>query len=150
MQCTPTTDYELIHTILTTPSLFEITHGQSIHANEFVVDTKEDYLLFHDDKEVFGCVQIRAVSKVLLEVHIAILPCHWGSDIGQKAAEAGHEWAVNEGFYTVMTTVPANCIHMLKFLKKIDYQPCGLIKNGVIYNKHLVSLILFEHDLKVI
>ena len=147
MQISLTHDYGLIKEIVTTPRLFELTYGQACNKEDVDISDKNDYLVLSTDKEIVGCFSIREVTNILLEAHIAILPHLWGTEISQDAVNTGHAWAKDKGYKAVMTSVPANCVHMLKWLTRMDYKPCGTIKNGIVYNKHLVSLILFEYTL---
>lgn len=143
-----TEDLQLVHDIITTPKLFELTYGQTQTREEFEVDNRFSYLIIKEDGgEVVGCLPIRIISQVCLETHLHILPKYWGTGIQQEIADAGHKWARDNKFTCILGMAPANAVHILKWYAKIQYQPAGIIKNAVIYNGFLVSMILFSFDL---
>lgn len=142
-----TKDYELVKEVITSPKIFAFTYGQSLQVQNFEVDKTYRYLVIKKEEETVAILPIREVTKKLLETHIYMNTDYLGSDIYKNIKEVGHEWALNQGYLVITSSCPSNAIHSIKFFNKLNYIPCGLIKNAVIYNGHLVSLILFNYDL---
>lgn len=142
------TDYESIKSIITNPILWRLTEGQdkTNRVNEFTVDKDWVYFLLQDGEELVGCFQTKKINNQILEVHIFILPKYWGKGQAQEAVDLGHKWAKENGYLKTFTKVPANCIHVIKFLQQIDYKVCGMIEKGAMYNGYLVSLFLYNFE----
>ena len=148
MRCELSEDLDLIKSIITNPLLFRLTAGKSENSQGFKVDKSWKYLIFRlDDNTPVACVQIKELTKIVLEVHIFVLPKFWGNQISLEVVTAGHEWIKSQGYRKTFTRVPANCVHILKFLNQINYKVCGMIENGIVHNNFLVTLFFYEHEL---
>ena len=145
---TETNNVPILSNIITNPVLWRLTYGQGQHLEKFKPDLSFKYLLLENEVEPVGCILVKEITKVLIEVHMCILPKYWGDKESQEAVKIGHKWAIEKGYKTVFTYVPQNCVHMLKFMNRIMYTPCGMIKKGIIYNKILVPLIMYQYDLE--
>lgn len=144
----PTKDYELVREILTHPALFKLTYGQGIKIEDYKVDETLDYVVAFWDHEPVGLWTLKPVTNLVIDGHIGMVPKYWGTEVVQKAMDAGYQYLRNNTEYTkIMTSVPSNCLHVLKFMEEYKYKACGIIKEGVIYNQQLVDLLLFETDL---
>jgi hypothetical protein len=141
------TDMELVRSIITTPKLYEAVSGKEIPVAEFKVDLEYQYLIFKQDDKVLGCLQIKPLTKLVLDVHIFILPENWGTGIVKEIAHEGHKYIKELGYTKTFTRVPSNCMHVLHCLQKIGYTSCGMIEKGIVFNKTLVTLFLFEREL---
>ena len=144
-----TKDIELIKSILTNPVLWRLTMGQSDDESieNFEPDMTYQYLTINDQYfDPIGLFMVKELTKTVLEVHIFILPKYWGTDVSIKAAKTGHMWAKKEGYLKTFTRVPANCTHVLKYLEQINYHCCGQITKGIVHNKLLASLFLYDYE----
>ena len=150
MIITPTTDHNIIKSIVTNPPLFKLINGQdpSCTRENYEVDTKLDYLVAESHSTYFGLISMRTITSMVVETHIRIIPYYWKTGTSIEVALHGLKWlAANTAYRKTTTTVPGNCHHVLKFLKLIDFKPCGIINDGIIYNNELTSLIFFEKEL---
>ncbi len=146
--CHKTTDKELIKEIMTHPALFRLTYGQGIKAEDYEVDETLEYIVAFWHHEPVGLWSLHPVTALVVDAHIAMIPKYWGTEVIQKAMEAGYKYLKTETDYTkIFTSVPSNCFHMIKFCTRYNYKACGFIKDGIIYNNKLVDLLLFETDL---
>ncbi len=141
-----TTDYELIKTIVTNPDLLRLSEGFDADSKTITIDNSWIYLLIKDDDNLVGCFRLKEMTKAMIEGHIHILPTYWGNELTKEAVVLGHKWIKEQGYLKVFTFVPANCIHVLKFLHKLDYKICGSIKNAIVYRNILVTLFLYEFE----
>ena len=143
-----TKDKVLITDIMTHPALFRLTYGQGIKVKDYTVDESLEYIVAFWDHEPVGLWTLHPITNLVVDAHIAMIPKYWGTEVIQKAMEAGYKYLKEETEYTkIFTSVPSNCLHMIKFVTKWKYKACGIIKDGVIYNNQLVDLLLFETDI---
>lgn len=134
---------DAIRDIIRNPTLFNCTYGQDPD-DTLDLEGKEFLLVKMDDVNI-GCFEIQEWTHKTLEAHIFVLPHYWKNSL--EVVKAGEQWA-REHKYTVITTkIPANCIHMLKFITRIDYKAAGLLHKAIVYNNQLVDLLLFEKQL---
>lgn len=144
----PTKDKDLIKEIMTHPALFRLTYGQGIKIEDYKVDESFEYVVAFWDHEPVGLWTLHPVTNLVVDAHIAMVPKYWGTEVIKKAMDAGYEYLrKNTKYTTIFTSVPNNCYHMLKFMTKYNYKACGIIKEGIIYNKKLVDLLLFTANL---
>ncbi len=141
-----TQEVDVIKSIMTNPILFRLTNGKSANINDFQLDETFQYLVCKKEEEIVGLLQVKALTKVVLEVHIFLLPKYWGKKVSYEVADAGHKWVKEQGYLKTFNRVPANCIHVLKFLQEINYKVCGMIEKGIIHNNCLVTLFLYEFE----
>lgn len=148
MHIEKSTDYELIHIILTDPKLYNVT-GNSEPIDTFVVSREFTYLLIKDEDKVYGCFQIKKFNNTILEAHINIKSKFWGTDISVEASELGFKWVKdNTDYLKLITDVPVPCEHVHILCKKIGWNPCGLLKNSIVYKGNICDLILYDYDLR--
>lgn len=138
-----------ISDIITNPVLWKLTYGQDEpDAVNMKIIPAGDYLLIRDQyNDRVGCFMIKELTKTILEVHVFILPEFWGQR-SLEAAKIGHRWAKEQGYLKTFTKCPGNCFHVLRYLERAGYKACGLIEKGIVYNKTLVPLLLFNFDLE--
>lgn len=142
-------DYNLIHSIITNPKLWELEYGQGHDINEFEVDTTFDYLVIVDNNQILGCFQTRALTKVLLEAHIYLLPEYWGKDYSKQALKTLFSYVKKyTSFYQVFTDVPEVCVHVIKLMHEMGCTQAARIESGVIYNNKLMALLLFTYNVR--
>lgn len=132
---------EEILNIIKNPILFACTYGQS---NDFNIDGK-DFLVIENEKEIVGCFEIRDFTKVCLEAHIFVLPRYW--KLSLEVVALGEQWARKNHYKSIITFVPLNCVHMLKFIDRIGYKAAGTISQGIVYKNYLVDLFIFTKSL---
>lgn len=140
-----------IKKIITHPELWEQTNGQdsSTKIETFQVDAYFDYLLVENDKQAIALFSIKAITRILLEAHIRVLPEYRKDAI--EIVNLGLRYIKEStDFKKLMTFVPANAINVIKFCEKVGWKFSGGIQKAIIYNNELVSLFLFEHDLSYI
>lgn len=145
IEITKSTDYHTIKEILINPVLFNCTYGQGnteLHESEL---KHKEWLLVEIDGVPAGCFEIRELTKITIEGHIFILPKYWNHSL--EILNAGEQFVKELGYKTIFSSVPENCLHMLKFMARIKYDVCGQIKNGIIYKNKLVSLFLYTKSL---
>lgn len=151
MEITPTTDFELIGNILRDEKLFAVTTGSwsNVERLNVKVDPLFNYLLITQDNEILGCFQVRPLSIVTVDCHINILSQYWGTGCGIKATHSVFKWLINNTQYNkVFTDVPAKCVQVIKLMDKLNAKPCGLIREGCVYDKQLTDLILYSYTLR--
>lgn len=139
------TDYQAIKSILLNPVLFDCTYN---HTNEPITEeliSSKEWLLVTEEDIVLGCFEIKDLTSIVLEGHIAILPKYWRRTI--EIMNLAHQWCRDNKYKVVFTHVPENCIHMLKFMVRMGYEACGQIENGIIFQNKLVKLFLFNKQL---
>jgi RimJ/RimL family protein N-acetyltransferase len=148
MHLTKTVDQTQITQIIIEPKLWAVEYGQGNKLEDFTVDLSFDYLLIQDedqDNEVLGLFQVRSLTKIILEAHIYLLPKYWGKDYAKRSVLALFEYVRTQTrYHKVLTDVPASCKHVIKLMKKIGAEQCGYIKEGVVYNNTLQTLLLFD------
>lgn len=143
-----TKDEEKLKSILMDPKLYETMNGHVLLDKEdFKIDRSFDYHLIIKNAEVLGCFQTKEMTKLVREVHICLLPKHWGIGISLEAAKCGNEWLRENGYTQAWTKVPANAIHTIHFLNRIGYTSCGMIEKAMVFHNYLVSIFFFILDL---
>ncbi len=141
---TKTESTHLIEAILNEPSLFALTNGQESR-KWATAQPGFEYLLITDKHNVMGMFSIRHVSKLVVEGHIRIMPRYWKTTTPAAALRFVYKYLKeNHKTTKVITTVPANCRHVMRFMKEQRFKRFGVIKKGIVYNKKLTNLIYFE------
>jgi RimJ/RimL family protein N-acetyltransferase len=144
----PTTDKELIKSIITEPTLWKLEYGQGMNIEDFEVDESFTYLVIRENDDILGIFQTREITRILVEAHIYLLPKYWGKDYSSRALNALFRYYEHSNYHKVITDVPQCCSHVIRLLKKTGCKQCGYIDKGVIYNNKLMGLLLFSYDLK--
>lgn len=143
-----TTNQEIIKEVMLHPQLFKLTYGQGTKMEDYKVDTSLEYIVAFWSSEPVGLWTLHPMTKLVVDAHVFIIPKYWGTEVVKKAMDVGYQYLRDNTEYTkIFTSVPSNCIHMIKFVSRWDYKACGCIKDGVIYNGKLVDLFLFETEL---
>lgn len=137
-----------IYSILSDPIIQKITTDGEPD-KFFKVNKSFDHLLIENDEcQVIGCFQYKHVTNRVVEVHINILPKFWGGECGLESILNSFKWfKINTKYTKVLTDVPANCDKVIELMKKAGGIPCGVVKQGVVYNNILTDLIFFERDI---
>lgn len=144
-----TENIKSITDILTNHKLWALTCGQNLEdITEFELDGTQTYLGIYWGQELIGIFQYSSLTKVTLNGHINLLPNYWGTGASEEAISKAHEYLLKEtNFKTVICTVPASCVHVLKFMATIKYKVCGAIPNGIVFDGHYRDLIIYSHSL---
>jgi len=146
IKITESTDYKLIRSIIVDPKLFPVVSGTSDNRHGFMVDKSYRYLLATQDSVPVGLVQIKEMTKTLLDVHIFTIPAYWGTKIPEEIVTEGHKWIKEQGYLKTFTKVPGVCTHVLGFLERVGYKCCGMIEKGIVWNQTLCSLFFYEFE----
>lgn len=142
-----TKNKELIESILNIPELYNLTNGQGVN-EPATISPGFEYLIVEEEEKILGMFSIKKQTEMVMEGHIRILPEYWKTVVPTLALNAAmHYIKMNTNCLKVMTTVPGNCFHVLKFMKENRFRMCGCINEGIVYNNELVSLLFFEKGL---
>jgi hypothetical protein len=142
-------NYKLIRDILTDPVIFKVC-GLGDDIKKFKVDKSYNYLIVKQDKVVIGCYRLLALTSTTLKCHIQILPKYWGiPGLSDQCCVVAQNWIrENTKFNKCFTDVPVDCVHVHEMCKRINWKPCGLIREGCFYNGKLTDLILYDYSLR--
>lgn len=134
--------------IIKNPELWNQTYGQdsNLKVDTFKIDPAFEYLLVEDNEKPAALFTIKAITNILVEAHIRLLP-EYRKDSIEIVNLFLKFIRENRGFKRLITHVPANCINVIKFLEKMNCKFCGGVQKAIIYNNELVSLFFFEHSL---
>lgn len=141
-----TTDHDLIKEILSEPVLFKSTSGL-MKIEDLTIDPKATYLVVMNDDQIVGCIRIREMTKLVLEVHPSVCAIHWGTGLSEDISQASYRWFQDQGYKKIFTTIPSVCQHALKRAQLNGYKACGMIEKGVVYHNVLCTLFFYELDL---
>ena len=157
-----TTDNETINKVLDNPLIYQMVNGTP-YTKPFNTSFREEltsqgfkFLGIHshnslirlnNHKSLIGLFSYREVSKICIEAHIHILPEAHKKGYGKEAVTEGLKYFKSIGAHKIVTYVPMNCSHVLKFMKDNDFEACGSISEAIIYNNELVSLFVFTKGL---
>lgn len=145
MIITKTTDLDTIKLILHDEKLFNVTYGQNTSLADVKINPSFEYLIISEDEQTIGFFQIREFTKLVVECHINLKSAFWGAGKSTKALNAVFNWLrENTAYLKVFTDVPLICEQVIALMQKINANPCGIIRDGCIYNKKLTDLILYD------
>ena len=149
-----TDDIELINKIMNNSLIYQMANGSGVDAPFNKSNTEElkelgfKFLAVYNNKDLIGMINIRPLTKICLEVHINILPEYHKVGLGKKAHDEGLIWTkANTEFLSVMTYVPENCFHVLKFMQDNKWKAQGVFKDAIIYNNELTNLLMFQRGI---
>lgn len=143
-------DEKLITQIMTEPKLFQATYGQSIDTKDFKIDYNWVYHIASYDDKIVGLFKVRELTKILIEVHIYILPKYQNRHLPIAVTIQAIKWIQNNTQYrNISTFVPEDCIHVIKFLDSLNFKPVGFLPHGVIYNKRVQGLLMYNKEVGV-
>ena len=138
----------IIKDILSNPRLFEVSNGHSDIPEFLDIDINSNYLLIEIDDKLAGCFQLKKFSPLIVEGHIHLLPEFWGKKCSINVTLEGIKWLKSNTRYTsILTDVPISCEHVHKLLLHTGFVPCGLIKDGCVFNNKFENLILYTCEL---
>lgn len=144
MKVSETKNKHLIKEIVTNPTLFKML-GYSGNPEDFRPNLNDMWIYISEDNKAVGLFHVKEFTRVTAECHAYILPEFHGSGKSIEAATKAIEYLkTNSEYRVLMTMVPMACEHVFKFLKRIDFKPCGLIKNSIVYNDQLQDMVLLE------
>lgn len=142
-----------IQNILNNPLIYQLVNGTSqlqpiigTYAEELTYKGFQ-FLPIHNKDELIGVFSYREVTDILIEAHIHILPEYHNKGLGKEAVEFGCKEFKAMGYNTIITFVPSNCSHVLKFMKDNNFEACGSIPEAIIYKNELVSSYIFKRGL---
>lgn len=141
-------EYE-IKSIILQPKLWQLTYGQGCLVEEFELDPVSKFLGVIYQKELCGMFELKDFNKITLDAHIYIMPRYQNGLLSLKAVKAAKEYLKeNTEIYRVITTVPIECEHVHKFLKKTDFEINGLIPKSIIFNDKLQDTVLYSLQIR--
>lgn len=150
-----TNDVTIINKILDNPLIYQMANGtsedkpQDISYREELTNLGFKFLKIEYNHEVIGLFCIRPISKICMEVHTNILPEFHAKGLGKRAQQEGEQWVRDHTSYkSMMTYVPSNCFHMLKYMQQNGWIAQGILKEAIIYNKELSNLYIFQRGIK--
>lgn len=144
MKVLETKNKTLIKDVVTNPVLFKML-GYSGNPEDFRPNLNDTWLHISYESITVGLFHVKEFTKITAECHAYILPEYHGKGVSISAAEKAIDYLKkNSEYRTLMTMVPMACEHVFKFLKRIDFKPCGLIKNSIVYNDQLQDMVLLE------
>lgn len=145
-----TSDVTVIDQIMNNPLIYQMANGVDGSSENYRKELEElgfKFLALHHDDKLIGIINIRPLTKKCLEIHTNILPEYHKQGLGKQAQEDGIAWVKqNTKCTSLMTSVPENCSHILKFMKDNDWEAQGLLKDAIIYKNELVDLYLFQKE----
>lgn len=146
-----TEEDSILNKALADPKIYQMVNGTPYTKpfdKTYLEELREKgfkFLVIYHAEEVIGVFSFREVTKLLIEAHIHILAEYHTKGFGKQAVEAGILWfKENTSLKQLVTYVPSNCFHVLKFMQSNNFIACGSIKDGVVYNNTLVSLFIFQ------
>jgi len=144
-----TEDLDIVKSIITSEGLWELSYGQDSRKEGFEVERNGfAYLLIKYEEAIIGCIQIRPLTKILLESHIYIKKKYWGTGLSDKAVKESYKFAKYQlGFKQVFTDVPLECRQVQNLLKRTGWVRSGIVKQGVIFNNKLQDLLFYSFNL---
>lgn len=148
-----TTNKKVINTVLDNPLIYQMVNGTSDSApintsyREELTQKGFKFLSIYVKQGLIGLFSYREVTKLCVEAHIHIIPEAHKKGHGKEAVLKGLEYFRKQGFITVITYVPSNCFHVLKFMKDNDFEACGLIPEAIRYTNEVVNLYVFKRGL---
>ena len=87
-------------------------------------------------------------TNVTVEVHTLMLPEYWGTGLSHKTSKIFLQYLKDKGYISAITSIPACCEHTIKFVTIEKCDLVGIIKNGIVFNGHLQTLLIFQKDLR--
>lgn len=143
-------DVNEIKKIMNDPLIYQMANGVAGEAEDYTTELKDlgfKFLGLYQYTVLIGVINIRPVTKKCLEIHTNILPQFHKMGLGKQAQEEGIAWVRENTKHTsMMTTVPGNCFHILKFMQDNDWEVTGLLKDAIIYKNELVNLHIFQKE----
>jgi len=131
-----TEDQELIKSVLTLPVIYENFHDDfapSVHEWEIEIHPCLGYVAITDNGEFLGLSVVAKHSKVMWEIHNAILP-HVGWKRRLKIGRAFLNWAWQCGCKRVIGKVPAYNKYAIRFNEIVGMECFGVNKKS--FMKH--------------
>lgn len=99
-------------------------------------------------KKIIGVFSFRQINGMTVEGHINVLVQAHHKGFGKEAMKEGFRYLKeNTKYQNVLTYVPANCHHILNFMKRNELECTGQIKNGCKYANEVVNLLIFQRIL---
>jgi len=141
----PTSDLDLIKSILTDPDLYKaMNQDGSKDITEFKVVTKNvSYLLISEESPI-GLIILHPDSRVSYRLHIAILPKH--RKHSEKAGKDGLNWIfTNTSIRKINAEIPTVHQNVIKFTEKNGFTREGTrrksyLKDGQIWDVALYGI----------
>lgn len=141
----PTTDLELVRTIVTHPKLYPMLSDDFSPAREEYVPLEHPavtYLLAKDGQEVLGLWMLVEQSPVITEVHTCLLPSSWGARAA-AAAKGGMSWVFEHtGVQLLITHVPQYNRLACRFARAARMTELGRLPKSFRKNNELHDQIL--------
>lgn len=146
MKIEETKDRQLIESICKDDVILQMTDGDK---SKYKADLNHLWLLIKENDEIIGLGEFIQIKTITWECHIRILPKYQGKGIALEGAKKGIVWLRhNTVIRNVIAYIPYECEHVFKFLKKLEFIPSGIIKNGIIFHNKLQDLILLSKNIR--
>ncbi len=136
-----TFNVNLITSVVTDPDIWETATEDGHEPDSYFPDVNSNcFIAAVEDKEVIGVFELRALNKVLLDVHPYILP----EFRGKKALEAGRkllEWVYfNAPQYAKLTgTVPTIYKNVKIYCNMLGFKEEGFNKSSFLKNGQILD-----------
>jgi hypothetical protein len=140
----PSTDYELVRKILSSPGVFGPSSDDGITQETFRVSTACEYVMVYGDGELLGCYALVPYTSVAFEVHIAMLRLAWG--LTQEITDEFFRWIWMMTKYVRITArIPTFNRLVLRLAKCCGMFEFGcdercIQKNGRLYDEILLGI----------
>lgn len=137
---TPTTDYELVKSIITHEKVWDWVSDDYCNKDEFEVDISHMYLMADD----VGFFALKPINSVCWEIHTTMLPEAWGRTL--EYTKQVIEFIFSSTIcQKIVTFVPENNKKALKLAEKSGLSLCGFVesswlKNGELLGQYMLSI----------
>lgn len=146
----PCFDKKIIQSVLQNTHLCDLVFGKNSLEKIMEFDHSIRYIgIYESDSTLLGLYTIRPFTKITVEAHIYILPEYQGIGKSLEIAESGKDWLrFSTQYQNIITTVPSNCLHSVKYVNHIGFQHSGTISQGIIYNDEVTDLLIYTYNLR--
>jgi GNAT superfamily N-acetyltransferase len=134
--------------LLTNPVLQECASGRK---NIILTPRYDTFLLvgFADEnypaETLIGGVEVRTLTDKVVDLHIYVLPQHWGTGLGRRLARKSIEWLIENTTYDYgMTETPGCCVYAKNFVEDLGFFRIHIFKNGVTYRDKQEDLVVYR------
>lgn len=137
-------DYSTLASIWGHPKVYSATFGKDVPLNQYIFNTQCQYLLIRNDNKPIGIIPYRAFTDTIIEAHLCLLPEAQNRELDKEIRGVFRTLAINKGFMSVITTIPIQCNHAIRFVHKNGFELIGGTEQGIRYNNILQTVLIFE------
>ncbi len=136
---------ELILEILNLPRILDLLGEDKIQH----VNLNHLWLVYTDNHKIKGIIELKEFNKITVEAHIIVLPEFHGTNISSDfSIEVFKYLSKNTIYRNILAPVPVSCVHIIKFLNKLNFKVIGLMKESIIWKHNLQDLLLYQYNIK--